>query len=497
MSGSIREVRAIFDNGTNRVLPSLLLIAEGATIGDAVERFNANHARGVWKVASIELAGFVRESDMENRDATVWQAPATARLVDMLRPNDFLVFRATRPGGGDAAGARVVEAEMEEGETEAQHDISQIEESGPSEDTEDDSPTMMTDKPAVTQASGSGSDREQADEEEATSDGQPRTRLSSEVRQLTRGYIFPKNTILSAPRRTRNQTRFSIDQTGVSETSSTRERTSKRARTKGLQDQQKPAAASTSHHKQTKLTASKSSPSSDRFGVGTRHFYCDRDGMDYPVKVKPTKAILKPNERMIVFEGYRRARPIKVRTCLLLPVTPEREAAFVRGKELTAAHEKAKRQEQKMAEERRRQQKRAEREQAREDKERRIMEAQAKHDQYRRNVYGKRTPCQGPFPRCKEPGTLFEQEQRRVYFAEDDDTPLDIADKFGVSVGKIIYDNEFNLNGLKGTSRLEPLAVVVLPPEEEASDIDSSGDEASVGSFSELSASSDSDSLSD
>jgi hypothetical protein len=55
------------------------------------------------------------------------------------------------------------------------------------------------------------------------------------------------------------------------------------------------------------------------------------------------------------------------------------------------------------------------------------------------------------------------QETRRVYFALDNDTPLDIAEKFDVPVGKIVYDNRKNYNSLKETSLLKLLTAIVLP----------------------------------
>jgi hypothetical protein len=88
-----RQVLVTFDNGTERVLPSAVLLSEDATFGDAVTRVNASHASSLWKVAAVELAGFVREKDFQSRQAMVLRAGETQRLSDVLSLDCFLVFR--------------------------------------------------------------------------------------------------------------------------------------------------------------------------------------------------------------------------------------------------------------------------------------------------------------------------------------------------------------------------------------------------------------------
>lgn len=172
---------------------------------------------------------------------------------------------------------------------------------------------------------------------------------------------------------------------------------------------------------------------SSTHGIGSRYFYLCDDGSEYPVRIldpaENKNFSVKSNERIVVFEGYR--KKFKTTVSELLPATDKRKARFQKEKRLKKekqAHEK----------------KRAKRAKA---------------------LYGRITSGKGPFPQCNEPGTLFLQATRRVYFTKNNDTPVSISKKFGVPAGKIVYDNRLQHPTLQETSRLHPLTCIILPLE--------------------------------
>jgi len=112
-------------------------------------------------------------------------------------------------------------------------------------------------------------------------------------------------------------------------------------------------------------------------------------------------------------------------------------------------------------------QKKTRTEQAKEIKTNKARQAKALCIQQERLLYGKHTSLEGPFLRWKELGTVIVQKMRRVYFSEDDETPMDIENKFGVPVGKIVYDNCKRYCTLKESSALKSLTAIVLPLNED------------------------------
>ena len=133
---------------------------------------------------------------------------------------------------------------------------------------------------------------------------------------------------------------------------------------------------------------------------------------------------------------------------------------------MAADDAREKRQQRQLKEARHRNRKRIIREKARENEKRRMLEAQSKRIEQEKQLYGHHTLWDGPFPHCEESGTHIVEGTRRVYFAMNNDTPLDIAEKFGVPVGKVMYDNRLMYHGLKERAHLKPLTVIVLPLEE-------------------------------
>ena len=96
-SMSRRKVHAIFDNGNVRQRPSFILVAEDATLGDAVHAFNQHHARNVWEVEKVKLMDIVRSEEKFNRHEELPCLSTSIPLSEMVDANDFLVFCATDP----------------------------------------------------------------------------------------------------------------------------------------------------------------------------------------------------------------------------------------------------------------------------------------------------------------------------------------------------------------------------------------------------------------
>jgi hypothetical protein len=493
-------VHAIFDNGTNRVLPSHFLIPEEGTIGDAVRCFNVHHARDLWRVREVELLGIVPEDSLLNRQASMSLAPMASKLRDMMEPNDFLVFRSARRGGNVPA-ATVSEQDAQEGEEDEDGESKDIEteEEVSEEDQEQEFPPNT--RKISTSNKKSRSSRRGSDEVSRL-----QKRISSELRRL-QDHLAPP---LMELQRKRTKTSQYDPQASVaaskwnSDVPSTErpcEKRSRKTRThfdpevEDSDSRWRSNDATYNEHEArptkramidkteiTPLPSRRESPprstSTSRriigstgtqrsnYGAGTRHFYQWRDGMEYPVKVQKANRNkrLKSNERIVAFEGCKTTR--RVITSQLLPVSREREERFQNAKNLAAHVAREKQEQEKLKKERRRNQKRVVKEKARENEKRRMLKARAERSERERQLYGNRTSCKGPFPDCDEPGTLIVQETRRVYFAVDDETPSDIAGKFDVSVGKIIYDNQWKYRTLKRMSRLKSLTAIVLPLEE-------------------------------
>lgn len=415
-TGATHQVLVIFDNGTERVMPSVVLLPEDATFGDAVGRVNASHAAGLWKVAAVELAGFVREKDFQNRQAMVLRAGETQRLSDVLSSDCFLVFRAAAFAATDGNG----------GGTKG-------EEAG-------DDAEALTNEDQIQSAAGRKRVSREA-EVLAEQWGRRPKRVSVAPRPYSPQIGVPDkdwqtDTVQGLPNKQRNRKSSSIGNSGKCVPNS--------------QSMAKKVHRPTPQRAQT-------------YAVGTRHFlYCDKDGIEYPVRIKnsPQKSHLKPDERMITFEGYRGTH--KVKTSELLPVTTERETTLKRNKNIRAESDREERERKKEAEAKRKEERQRQRERENAVKERRAKEAEESQKQHEKELYGERTSCHN-LPVSLLPGALEQQQTRRVYFAEDDETPVDIARKFGVSVDKVIYDNCVALPSLKKKSRLEPLTPIVLP----------------------------------
>lgn len=87
-------------------------------------------------------------------------------------------------------------------------------------------------------------------------------------------------------------------------------------------------------------------------------------------------------------------------------------------------------------------------------------------EKYEMAEFGPVTSIEGPLPLYEKAGALVVQDSRRVYYARNNETPTMIAKKFGVSSGKIVYDNRQLYPTLEINSRLRPRTLLVLPKEE-------------------------------
>ena len=440
---SRRKVRAIFDDGTSFVLPSHYLLAEDGTVGEAVECFQKNHAPLLWKTPHVELVGILSGKDLRlPYDEAIPSLTLTSfKLNEVMEPDDFLVF------------CSAPEEEVESDTT----DVKQ-------EDTTDVKQEDTTD----VKQEGLEHDEEGGEsEEQETAEGSPTEKSSkstksairrnikaaSEARRLA-DFLLPPVAELQRTRKKRDFFAPGVEQP--------RKKQARLCRTTNatLSRRERTPSCSKKSIGSRHVSTTSSNPNlknQAKYEVGTRHFYLWKDGVEYPVTVQqpsPNKR-LKPNERLVTVDGYGRTQH-KVLTTHLLPVTPEREARFQKSKQVTADSIQQKKEQQRIKEERRVKRKQAQKEQAK-------KEAKAIQKERERELYGKRTSWKGPFPYCSEPGTLFLQETRRVYFTEDNERPLDIAKKFGVPADKIVYDNGRKYPSLRESSPLKPLTCIVLP----------------------------------
>ena len=212
-------------------------------------------------------------------------------------------------------------------------------------------------------------------------------------------------------------------------------------------------------------------PAVQHYEVGSRHFYRLKDGVEYPVivQVQPggPGCKLKANERRIVFEDY----PITTRranTTQLLLVTPAREKELQAAKCRTSGRMREEREQKWLKGEEERRKKRQAKQEATKRAQRRCRDQdQAKRlEKQEKKKFGDRTTYWGPFPEGEKAGALIAQDTRRVYVAKNDETPSIIAKRFGVPVGKVVYDNRPNYPSLRENTRLKPLTLIVLPLEE-------------------------------
>lgn len=444
-----RKVHAVFDNGSRLVFPSHFLLPKDGKIRDAVTAFKTKHAPLIWKCNDIELVGIVSEADMHLPYSKVIPSLTLEdfALQDMMEPKDFIVFKR--------AGAQQQAASMASSEEQSALE-------GEKSDTEEQS-SDDDDEEASKRAHSAGTKTSQKSVAKRMT---RQSRLARELQGLA--------TFLPPPRVHKKHT----------QSISAEERPRKQARVVTPRRKKKPVG----RPRKSKATSS-SSASRGPYGVGTRHFFHWKS-MDYPVKIQEPKKKLGPNERFIVFEGYGRRGARTVKTSDLLPVTPERDAVFLRAKSQTAEKELEKCQRQKMNDEKRTKERRAQREQARENERRQRKEEEAKREQHKKNLFGERIPRRGRRPKCKDPGTLFKQKIRRFYFAKDDETPFQIAEKFGVSVESVVYHNEKIFHGLHAQSPLKSLTAIILPPDKTGvdsseGDSDESSDDESSGESSD------------
>jgi len=464
MSTRARTVRAIYDNGTSRVLPCRLFLPEDSTIGEAINRFNLNHAFGLWNVPSVELVGIVPEADIQNREALVWLTPVTSKLHEVMERTDFLVFGTAPSQLVDGAASAVPEQDtLTDDDDDAEKEEAEIEKTKENcdDDTQKDVISVKDNPLAPATSNKPASNRKVT----RRSSSHKRSHVSLELRRL--------EDHMSPPKR-KTKKRILLDPTGEPPKKKPTQHREGNADTASSSNNRRerasPTRNKTSLNRQSVgKTSSKNKGETRRgvYDVGTRHFFRWSDGMEYPVIVQQPgrNKQLNAHERIIKYEGYSRSER-KVITSQLLPDTPEREARFQDAKSMAANNEREKTEQQMLKQKKRAEQKRIQKEQARRNNEKRTADARRDRKKLEKELYGKRTSRELPFPACLETGELYVQETRRVYFAEDDETPLDIAEKFKVPIGKILYDNGQHFRGLKMTSRLMPLTIIVLPLEE-------------------------------
>jgi len=294
---SLRKVYGVFDDGTQRTLPSRLLVPEDGTINDAIDAFNKNLAHDVWSVSSsagVEVVGFVSEKEVTNREASVWPVSKACKLNEVLEPNDCLVFRSA-PEQDVVVKLEDVEDDTASCAKVATEEDQSDEKAGDAKEDENDS-AVKRDVPARNKSK--------------------RSSMSLELRGL--------QDYLPSIGQRRSKRRVLLEPQHDSSV--------KKTRVCNKDDKIKPTSSSSPHTRKT----SASSVGSDKLGsqhdgeyaVGTRHFCKWTDGLEYPVKIQNPRqrSHLMCNERIITFQGYGARH--RVNTEQLLPATSEREARF-------------------------------------------------------------------------------------------------------------------------------------------------------------------------
>jgi hypothetical protein len=206
------------------------------------------------------------------------------------------------------------------------------------------------------------------------------------------------------------------------------------------------------------------------FEDGTKHFVRWRDGVEYPVTLLSSQSNGMCSVR---YDNYG-SQASKVNMNKLLPFTKKRKRDFDTLWEKTKAETKKKKkksqeaakkksEQRKRAKEQVRQAKRKEeRQKARLDRAQALKEAKEKEKAHRQR-FGKRLPRTG-IPPCDVPGIVRTFETRRIYYAEDDEQPVVIADAFDIDVDCLLYHNRGNYPNIEKNSRLKPGTPIVLPP---------------------------------
>jgi len=89
-----------------------------------------------------------------------------------------------------------------------------------------------------------------------------------------------------------------------------------------------------------------------------------------------------------------------------------------------------------------------------------------KNDLVLSKIGGQASPsCDIEFPDCDEPGSFVRENNRTIYFAQEDDIVWKIAAWCSVPVDLVLELNEKHLPGISRKSRLRESTAVVLPPD--------------------------------
>lgn len=441
------KVYAIFDDGNSLGKRTHFRFSVEGTIGDAVDCFNKIHAEILWQTCSIKLIGILAEKDLLQPygEAIPSLAHPDWKIQDMMEPSDFLVFRSAE---ADLDVAPTLDAKVKSDTGTA--DVTQTDESKPQIDRREDVrslgipernepvgaavPAAPAPAALVTPLSKQGAtdtmERIQGDSTKQVTNKNTKSKssrhvgLATEVNRL-QDYNNPPRSKNGAQRPTRTCRKRYLNDNDSKDTSQAPSEKTAKVQLKTTVEKKllgtRHAAFSYSSHR-----------------VGSRFCYKDNDGIEHTVRVlNPARnKEFKPkwNERIVRLEGQG-GKKVKIATSRLFRDSLKRRNLRAQRKKL--------------------------------EKEMRDKE------KYEMAEFGPMTSIDGPLPLYDKAGALVIQDSRRVYYARNNETPQMIAKKFGVSSGKIVYDNRQLYPTLERNSRLRPRTLLVLPteePKEEAAD---------------------------